>query len=269
LRLAVLTLDSLVSGAALRDFISDHAGDIVLVGLSNPYRRNMGGFLGQIYRRLSRSGFGILPYLLVNFSVPEVISASGLWALFPRLFHAPLARICRNKGINCVTVEDVRGKEFADELRRSGAELIVTFHFDQILDDATIGICPAGGLNVHPSLLPMHRGPIPTFYALLENPPKFGVTVHRLIARIDAGVVLAQEESVLPANITATGAAFHLHQTGRLLLERVIEGIAIGRPVQSGDLLPYCPFPDSEALRNARRRGVRLASLRDIRFALR
>jgi methionyl-tRNA formyltransferase len=115
----------------------------------------------------------------------------------------------------------------------------------------------------------MHRGPIPTFYALLESPPKFGVTVHRLVARIDAGAILAQEAVSLPPNMSVIGAAYYLHHKGTALLERVLASNPFGEPQQKSDLLPYCPFPDKSGLRGARRRGVRLSRLGDLKFLLR
>ncbi len=49
-----------------------------------------------------------------------------------------------------------------------------------------------GGLNLHPSLLPAHRGPAPLFWTLRAGDPA-GVTVHRLDATLDGGDVLAQQ----------------------------------------------------------------------------
>jgi methionyl-tRNA formyltransferase len=46
-------------------------------------------------------------------------------------------------------------------MSRAGAELMVSFHFDQILSAETIGATPMGAVNVHAGLLPRHRGPVP------------------------------------------------------------------------------------------------------------
>ncbi|MGD9656932.1 MAG: formyltransferase family protein, partial [Methylocystis sp.] len=49
-------------------------------------------------------------------------------------------------------------------------------------------------LNAHPSLLPYCRGKDPNFWALAEASP-YGVTIHHVIAEIDAGPIAFQKEN--------------------------------------------------------------------------
>lgn len=265
MRIALLTLDSLVNAPAVRDFLVSHANEVVLVGLSNPYRPNAGGMFGQVVRHVRRSGLWILPYLIANFSFSEAISLLSLDRIFPRLFYQSLPRLCLGLGVRTVVVDDVNSSVFARQIRDSGADLIITFHFDQILSAETIAICEHGGLNVHPSLLPFHRGPLPTFYALLESPPRMGVSVHRLVPRIDAGAVLAQEAVELPEGISATAASFFLHQRGRVLLEHVL---ASGNFDGGKDMdpCPYLSFPLRQELAAGRTRGICLVRMKDLRL---
>ena len=202
-------------------------------------------------------------YLAVNMSLPRVVAL-----LTPG--PGPLARTLRAWRIPAVAVEDVNSPAFAAALRASGAELIVTFHFDQILSAATIALAPLGGINIHPSLLPRHRGPVPTFWAGLEEEPAHGVTVHRLVPRIDAGAMLAQRRVMLPAGTTASAAARLLHEAAVPLASEVLARLAAGAVEERVAVpLPYCPFPTRAELREARRRGLRLVNAADLRAALR
>ena len=240
-------------------FAEAHRGSIVLLGLSNPYRRNAGGVLGQAWRHLRRSGPRMLGYLAVNMSLPRIAAA-----LHPR--PGLLARL----QMPVIAVEDVNGPAFRAALRESRAELIVTFHFDQILSAETLALVPMGGINIHPSLLPRHRGPIPTFWAGMEGEPAHGVTVHRLVPRIDAGPVLAQRAVRLPAGTTASAAARLLHLAAVPLAEEAIARLAAGEAEEPPpETLPYLPFPSRGTLREGRRRGVRLVGLADLLAALR
>ena len=72
MRIAVLTLEAAAAAAAVRRFVADHADDIALVGLSNPYGGRRGGMLRQGLRHLRRSGVRFLPYLAVNFVAPAL-----------------------------------------------------------------------------------------------------------------------------------------------------------------------------------------------------
>ncbi|WP_131115072.1 formyltransferase family protein [Lichenihabitans psoromatis] len=275
-RLALFVLEALPNARAVRQFLVDHAAEIAFVGLSNAERPKAGGLFGQIGRHVRRSGLSILPYLIVNFGLPDLSNA-----LFPLLGRfapkpipvsgTPLRTLCERHGIPVMRVDDVNGVEVADAFAAHRPDLIVSFHFDQIFSAATLTLAPLGGVNVHPSLLPRHRGPVPTVHSLAEDPQAFGVTVHRLVADIDAGAILEQEAATLPAGTSASGASVLLHERGRKLLDHVLatiarDGMPPGRLVPR---LPYCPFPDAALLRSLRRRGRRVTDAHDLSDALR
>jgi methionyl-tRNA formyltransferase len=272
-RLALFALEALPNARAVRRFVTDHAAEIAFVGLSNAERPSSGGLSGQIRRHLARSGPAILPYLGVNFGLPDLLApvsplARRLTGTGPGAM--PLEALCRSLGIPTLKVDDVNGADVGRTFERHAPDLIVTFHFDQILSGATLARAPLGGLNVHPGLLPRHRGPVPTIHALAEVEPAFGVTIHRLAVTIDAGALLAQEAVRLPGNTTATRAAVVLHEHGRVLLDKALADLADGR-LGAGTIapiLPYCPFPDRELLKGLRRRGRKLTDVRDLKDAL-
>src|SRR6202022_5061686 len=49
-----------------------------------------------------------------------------------------------------------------------------------------------GWLNIHPSLLPRHRGPEPIYWTSINGDAEAGITIHQTVPRIDAGPILAQ-----------------------------------------------------------------------------
>lgn len=269
LRIALFTLEALSNARAVRRFVAAHAREIVLVGRSNPYRPAMGGSLGQIRRHLARSGPRFLPYLAVNFTFVELSNLLAPLAPRDRPAEAkPLAALCRELGIPSPLLDDVNAPAVAGLLREHRADLVISLHFDQIFKAETLAIVPQGGVNVHPSLLPEHRGPTPTIYALAEDPPRFGVTVHRLAATIDTGDILAQRAVALPAGTTAVRAASALHEEGRRLLEGVLADWP-GQPrPQPANAPPYCPFPSPAMLADLGRRGRAVTDMRDLRNAL-
>lgn len=275
-RLALFVLEALPNARAVRRFVADHAAEIALVGLSNAERPSSGGLVGQVRQHLARSGPGFLPYLAVNFGLPDLLRPMA--PLTQRLSGSadtpeatPLASLCARLGIPSLVVNDVNGPELRAALAAHGADLIVTFHFDQILSGETLAATRLGGLNIHPGLLPRHRGPVPTIHALAEGPDAFGVTVHRLAVAIDAGAILAQEASAMPAGVTASHASVLLHERGRVLLEGVLDTVARDGTVPEGRLAPtlsYCPFPDRALLRSLRARGLKLTDTGDLRDAM-
>lgn len=271
MRVALFTLEALANARSMRRFVADHAGELVLVGLSDPHRPAMGGTLGQIRRHLRRSGWRMLPFLFVNYSLPGLLRA--LRRQLPRPLRPeqmPLADHCAALGIPAVLVSDVNDPALQQRLASLNLDVIISAHFDQIFRPETLEAARLGGINVHLSALPMHRGPMPTFYALLEQPPLFGISIHRTVAQIDAGEILAQARVDLPPGMTALGAAAALNEVARELLQELLPRLEHGAPVTvPAAQLPYCPFPSKRQLRDAARAGARLADWRDVRDAIR
>lgn len=268
MRIALLTLEGVAASRAVRRFIAADPGRIALVGLSDPFRREAGGALGQTVRRLRQSGPRIIPYLFLNFSAPRIAGA-----LLPRpapgdVDRTPIPDLCRALGVPATDVPDVNGREFRTRLAGSGADLILSFHFDQILRAETIASVPGGGINVHAGRLPDHRGPVPTIHALLDDPVRLGVTVHRLVPAIDAGATLARAEIPDEPGLTALAAASRLHEAALPLVERVLAAIAAGdateTPLPAG---PYRGFPTPAEMRRLAAKRRRAAGWGDLTAA--
>jgi len=122
-------------------------------------------------------------------------------------------------------------------------DLLVSFAYGKIFGPKFLALFPAGGINVHPSLLPRHRGPTPIPAAILNGDGETGITVQRLVAEMDAGDILAVESFPLygnetTASLTATMAA---RAAGILpgLLGKIASGTAEGRPQDHG-AASYC-----------------------------
>lgn len=252
MRVALLTLPSVMSDAASLAAMRWLGGRLALLGLSDPMRPAMGGAVGQLRRHLARSGPRILPYLALGFGVPGR--------------RGKLRAAARAAGAPVVVVDDVNGPAMCAALAAVRPDLIITLHFDQILAPATLALAPLGGVNLHPSLLPRHRGPMPAFWMLAEDPAAAGVSLHRLAERIDAGELLAQRHVALPTGLSALDAARRLHLAGVPLLQEAVARFEAGDAVAGRQpaARPYQGFPDAAALADAARRGVQLVRASDL-----
>jgi folate-dependent phosphoribosylglycinamide formyltransferase PurN len=268
MRVALLTLEALASAAPVRRFVASYPDRVAFVGLSDPYRPQQGGMFAQLWRLLRHSGPRLLPYLVINFELPRIARWLPQGKTPPE--RTPMKILCARLGIPAEVVADMNASAFHERLAASGADIILTFHCDQILSAATVGCLPHGGLNVHPSLLPEYRGPVPTIHALLSERPQFGVSVHRLVPQIDAGSILAQVRLDLPARTTALEAVLRLHEAGVPLVVDVLDALARGAATEHVVApLPYCGFPTGGQLKQLARMGGRTASWRDVGRALR
>jgi methionyl-tRNA formyltransferase len=112
--------------------------------------------------------------------------------------------------------------------------------YGEILRKAVLAIPPLGYLNIHPSLLPRHRGPTPVPGAILAGDAETGVTVMKLDAKMDAGPILAQQRIPLPPDARAKALTEELFGLGAALLLESLERYAAGR-------LEPTPQDDSQA----------------------
>ncbi len=91
-------------------------------------------------------------------------------------------------------------KKAKDELAAYGAEAAVLIAYGKIVPPEVLGIFPAG--NIHPSLLPLHRGSAPIESAILSGEQETGVSLMKLSEKMDAGPLYAAKTAILKGTET-------------------------------------------------------------------
>ncbi len=110
----------------------------------------------------------------------------------------------------------------AAALRNLEPDLICISTFPRLLGTAILEIPRYGALNVHPSLLPRHRGPNPYFWTYYHGDGTTGVTVHHASPRADAGPILLQESFQLPRGQNVHRLHTECAQLGARLLREAL-----------------------------------------------
>ncbi len=119
-----------------------------------------------------------------------------------------------------------------DRMAGADADVFVVVAYGRILPAGILKIPPMGVVNVHPSLLPLYRGPSPVVTAILDGQAHTGVTVMLLDEGMDTGPVLAQSEPiVLTGNERASGLTARLFKEGVAMLPDVLAGLKDGTVV--------------------------------------
>ena len=121
-----------------------------------------------------------------------------------------------------------RPADIIAELTALEAPAAVLVAYGQIVPQAVIDIFPRGIINLHPSLLPRHRGPVPLEAVLLAGEPTTGASVMQLARRMDAGPVLAQAQLAAPEQVSKQALAELLLAAGRDLIIDKLPGILDG-----------------------------------------
>jgi methionyl-tRNA formyltransferase len=118
-----------------------------------------------------------------------------------------------NLGIPVLQPETLRDPAAVERIAALRPDVGVVAAYGEILRRSTLAIPPLGYVNIHPSLLPRHRGPSPVAGAILAGDAETGVTIMRLETKMDSGPILAQRRLPLPPDARTgplTVALFHL-----------------------------------------------------------
>lgn len=76
-------------------------------------------------------------------------------------------------------------------LLEKGIDFVLVYGWNYLISTAILDKIPF--FNIHPSLLPQYRGPIPIIHQLLNQEKVFGVTIHKMDARFDEGPIFSQK----------------------------------------------------------------------------
>lgn len=123
--------------------------------------------------------------------------------------------------------------EFRKDSPPPAADLLCVASFPHLIPADHVARAPLGAINIHPSLLPRHRGPDPLFWTYFDDDRTAGVTVHAIGKGVDDGDVLAQEEMPLPRGLRGFDLYFQLTNVGARLAASVVEQFERGTVIRT------------------------------------
>ena len=156
----------------------------------------------------------------------------------------PVKEAALEHGIKVLQPEKISGSPEMEEIISLNPDLIVTAAFGQFLPETLLKAPKLGAINVHASLLPKYRGGAPVHYSIIKGDSETGVTIMRMVKKMDAGDMLSQK--AIPISKTDdVGSMFDkLSLLGKdMLLEMLPEFIAgnIKEIPQDETLVTYSP----------------------------
>lgn len=149
-----------------------------------------------------------------------------------KLTPPPVKLAAERLGLPILQPETLRDPAVVAQLAQLAPEVGVVAAYGEILRRNVLAIPPLGYLNIHPSLLPLHRGPTPVAGAILAGDSETGVTIIRLDPGMDSGPILAQAVVPLPPTARAGALTDELFELGARLLVEALP------PYSAGQLQP-------------------------------
>jgi phosphoribosylglycinamide formyltransferase 1 len=141
---------------------------------------------------------------------------------------APGLQLAAAEGV-AVFAHDHRGVKRADfdrvidaELARHGVEIVALAGYMRLLSDDFVAKWAGRCLNIHPSLLPRHKGLDVHAAVLAAGEAVTGCTVHLVTPALDDGPVLGQVQVAVLAGDTPESLAMRVHYAEHQLYPRVL-----------------------------------------------
>ncbi len=101
----------------------------------------------------------------------------------------PVKRFCEKE--NIYFKENLPSR---DEIKKINPDIIIVASYGKIIPEYIFNASKYGAINLHPSLLPKHRGPSPVQTTLINGEKETGVTIMLLDNVIDGGPIICQEK---------------------------------------------------------------------------
>jgi len=145
------------------------------------------------------------------------------------LTPSPVKVAALKHGLKVIQPEKI--KMIEEELRGLSPDFIVTAAFGQFLPESILNIPHYESLNLHGSILPKYRGGAPIQRAIMNLEKETGVSLMRMVKKMDAGPVF----KIIKTSIESKTTGDLMVELGEMAAELIIETLPM---IERGTLKP-------------------------------
>ncbi len=147
------------------------------------------------------------------------------------LTSSPVKVWADQEQIKVLTPEKIKTEEFQKALKEVNASFAILVSYGKIIPQTILDLFPKGIINVHPSLLPLLRGPAPIEYTILNDLKNHtGVSIMLLDSKMDEGPILAQKRVEIPDWPPTKSTLYEtLSKEGGILLSEILPDFLDGK----------------------------------------
>ncbi|HVN71890.1 MAG TPA: formyltransferase [Desulfomonilia bacterium] len=166
--------------------------------------------------RLKEAGFEI-PLVFSHEDDPD----ENVW-------FGSVPKLCLELAIPCVCPKDPNQFGWVERIKSVKPDIVFSFYYRYMLKSQILSIPPLGAYNLHGSYLPFYRGRCPVNWVLIKGEKQTGVTLHEMVAKPDAGDIVAQKAVEISHRDTALTLYNKLEQASDEMLAEVLPHMIIG-----------------------------------------
>ena len=157
-----------------------------------------------------------------------------------KLTKSPVHEFAEAHQIPVRTPKTLRNEEAQAELRALNADISVVAAYGLILPQAVIDAFPMGCINIHGSLLPRWRGAAPIQRAIEAGDKESGITIMKVVEKLDAGDMLLKGSVAITAETTGETLHDDMADLGaKLIVEALDNWQTLQAEVQDEALVTY------------------------------
>ena len=141
----------------------------------------------------------------------------------------PVKQVALEEHVPVLQPEKPRGDAFIAQITALAPDISVVVAYGHLLPKAVIDLPPRGTLNIHASLLPQLRGAAPIQAAIREGHDRTGVTIMRMVEKLDAGPSILQLGTKVYDDETYGELALRLSELGAAALVEALALVELGQ----------------------------------------
>ena len=139
-----------------------------------------------------------------------------------------VAATAADYGIPTIASENPNAPEELQRFRGLAPDFLFSFYYRRMLMPELLAIAPRGALNMHGSLLPKYRGRVPINWAIIHGETETGATLHYMVAKPDAGDIVAQTAVPILPDDTAREVLDKVTVAAEMTLYRALPALIAG-----------------------------------------
>lgn len=127
--------------------------------------------------------------------------------------------------INLYQPENINHPDFVERIEALKPDIIFNISFLQIYKRPLLDIPTFGCINFHPGILPQYAGATCLVWAIFNREKEYGVTLHYITEKIDAGDIISFKTFQMDENETALSLLLKCYQHGTILFKKTLRNI--------------------------------------------
>ncbi len=186
---------------------------IVFMGTSN--------FSVPILKSLYQNGYPIVTI----YTQPPQKSMRG-----QKINKSPIQKMAENLCIECKTPDSLKeNNEEYNFLKLLNPDLVIVVAYGQLISKNYLSLSKHGFINIHASLLPKWRGAAPIQRSIMNLDKETGVSIMKIVEKLDAGPVMMQEKINVTSEMNAEDLSNKLSDLSSKLILECIDEIEEGK----------------------------------------